>query len=90
MIYMNKELAKLKKKQYQFFPLQNNTVLKHDLTEDKISKSFREENAITLARYATYLNFSFNGTLASCTILRTKISKLLKKLGNNELNFKFS
>uniref|UniRef100_A0A6C0HMC7 Uncharacterized protein n=1 Tax=viral metagenome TaxID=1070528 RepID=A0A6C0HMC7_9ZZZZ len=29
MIYINKEIAKLGKKQYQFFPLQNNTVLKH-------------------------------------------------------------
>ena len=29
MIYVNKEIAKLGKKQYQFFPLQNNTVLKH-------------------------------------------------------------
>ena len=47
MIFMNKEIEKLGKKQYQFFPLQNNTVLKHiqidtgaliELFETKVSE----------------------------------------------------
>ena len=47
MIYMNNELERLEKKQFQFFPLQNNSVLKHiqidtgaliELFEKQVSK----------------------------------------------------
>ena len=50
MIYMNIELDKLNKKQFQFFPLQSNTILRNiqidtnallELFEDKVSDAFK-------------------------------------------------
>ena len=50
MIYMNIELNKLNKKQFQFFPLQSNTILRNiqidtnallELFEDKVSDAFK-------------------------------------------------
>ena len=50
MIYMNIELNKLNKKQFQFFPLQSNTILRHiqidtsaliELFENKVSEVFK-------------------------------------------------
>ena len=50
MIYINLELSKLNKHQYQFFPLQSNTVLRHiqidtsaliELFENKVSEAFK-------------------------------------------------
>ena len=49
MIYMNIELSKLKKSQFQFFPIQSNTILRHiqidtsaliELFENKVSEVF--------------------------------------------------
>ena len=50
MIYMNIELSKLKKSQFQFFPIQSNTILRHiqidtsaliELFENKVSEVFK-------------------------------------------------
>ena len=50
MIYMNIELSKLKKPQFQFFPIQSNTILRHiqidtsaliELFENKVSEVFK-------------------------------------------------
>ena len=55
MIYMNKEIEKMDKKQYQFFPLQTNIVLKHiqidtsalvELFENKVSEINKDIDVI--------------------------------------------
>jgi len=67
MIYMNNEIAKLGKKQYQFFPLQNNTVLKHiqidtgaliELFETKVSEIKKDIDIIKAVIWTGIFNIN--------------------------------
>ena len=96
MIYMNKEIAKLKKKQYQFFPLQNNTVLKHvqidtgaliELFETKVSEIKKN---IDIAKAIIWTGiFNINQTIKNYvfdyTIITDGFSTALRFLHKNKV-----
>ena len=91
MIYMNIELDKLNKKQFQFFPLQSNTILRHiqidtssliELFEDKVTEAFKNieiQKAIIWTKIFK-LNHSIKKYVFDYTIITDGFSTALRFL----------
>ena len=97
MIYMNIELSKIKKPQFQFFPIQSNSILRHiqidtssliELFENKVSEAFK---TIELLKEVTWyrlfkINKQIKNYVFDHTIITDGYSTTLRFLHKDYIN----